>query len=106
MKEPIDKVHRDNTLHQHTHKSDKEIIIRMNRIIGHTNSIKKMIEEHRDCSDILIQIAAVRSALNNAGKILLKDHISSCLVDTFKSDELTRLNSIKSLNEAIDRYLK
>ena len=90
----------------HIHKSDRDILIRMNKIIGHTNSIKKMIEDHRDCSEILIQIAAVKSALNIAGKILLKDHISSCLVDALQSDEVTRVNSITNLNEAIDKFIK
>ena len=40
-----------------------------------------MIEDDRDCSEVLVQIAAVRSAINNIGKIILEDHISHCLVD-------------------------
>lgn len=90
----------------HAHQSDKEVLIRMSKIIGHANSVKKMIEEHRDCSDILIQIAAVKSALNNVGKILLKDHISHCLIDALESDEDSRTETICNLNDAIDIFIK
>ena len=67
--------------HTHQHKDTKKVIDRMSRAIGHMESIKKMVEEGRDCSEILIQLSAVRSAINNVGKIILQDHINNCVVD-------------------------
>ena len=59
----------------HQHPNQKKVINRLSRIIGHTEAIKRMCEEERDCAEILTQIAAVKSALNNVGKVILQDHI-------------------------------
>ena len=50
-------------------------------------AVKTMIEDGRDCSEVLIQIAAVRSAINNIGKIILEDHINHCLVDAIETGD-------------------
>ncbi len=44
-----------------------------------------MAEEGRDCSEVLIQIAAVKSAVNNIGKIILQDHINNCVVNAVET---------------------
>ena len=75
----------------------------MSRAIGHMQAIKKMIEEDRDCSEVLIQIAAVRSAINNVGKIILKDHINHCVVDAVENDDKEVL---EELNDAINKFIK
>ena len=64
--------------HGHYHANTKAVLNRMSRAIGHMESIKTMIENGRDCSEVLIQIAAVRSAINNIGKVILEDHINHC----------------------------
>ena len=89
--------------HDHKHPNQKQIINRMSRIIGHTEAIKRMCIEEKDCTEILIQIAAVKSALNNVGKILLQDHINHCIIDAAKNDDE---EAIEKLNTAIDRFLK
>ena len=61
--------------HGHVHANTKAVINRLARAIGHLESVKKMVEDGRDCSEVLIQIAAVRSAINNIGKVILQDHI-------------------------------
>ena len=76
---------------------------RMNRAIGHMEAVKTMIEDGRDCSEVLIQIAAVRSAINNIGKIILEDHINHCLVDAIETGDEQVL---KDLNEAINKFVK
>lgn len=84
--------------HEHTRAS----LNRMSRAIGHMNAIKKMLEDGRDCSDILIQLSAVRSEITNLSKVILKDHLDHCIVDAVrKNDEET----IESLKGAIDRLL-
>ena len=84
--------------HPHHHESTKAVLNRMNRAIGHMEAVKTMIEDGRDCSEVLIQIAAVRSAINNIGKIILEDHINHCLVDAIETGDEQVL---KDLNEAI-----
>ena len=73
------------------------------RIAGHAESIKRMYDEGRDCSEILVQIAAVRSALNNVGKIVLEDHINHCVVDAIKTGD-ERL--LADLSDALEKFLK
>ncbi|MDA1192322.1 MAG: metal-sensing transcriptional repressor [Candidatus Poribacteria bacterium] len=66
--------------HPHTHRRRPQVIARLARIEGHIRSIRQMVESDRDCSEVLIQIAAVRSAIQNAGKVILEDHFESCIV--------------------------
>jgi len=93
-------------MHQHDHESKHRLEVRMSRIIGHAGSIQRMIEENRDCSEILIQIAAVRSALNNVGKILLNDHIDHCIKDAYCSDDPDKEKLFSSLMDAIEKFVK
>ena len=89
--------------HPHHHENTKAVINRMNRAIGHMESIKHMVEDGRDCSEVLIQIAAVRSAINNIGKLILDDHISHCLVDAIETGDRKVLDD---LNDAINKFIK
>ena len=89
--------------HKHHHENTKAVINRMNRAIGHMEAVRNMIEDGRDCSEVLIQIAAVRSAINNIGKIILEDHINHCLVDAIETGDDQVL---KDLNDAIDKCIK
>lgn len=60
--------------------SDNSAVInRLKRIEGQVKGIQKMIEEEKDCADILIQITAVRSAINSAGGLVLEKHMKNCL---------------------------
>ena len=60
------------------HTQTKAVLNRLSRAIGHLNAVKRMVEQGRDCSDVLIQLSAVNSALKNVSKIILKDHIEHC----------------------------
>ena len=85
------------------HEKTREVINRLSRITGHIEAIKKMVEEGRDCGEVLIQMAAVKSALNNAGKVILKDHIKHCVADAVANNDE---EAIESLNKAIDQFVK
>ncbi len=74
----------------------------MNRAIGHMESIKNMIADERDCSELLIQIAAVRSAINNIGKLILEDHINHCVVHAIETGDEEML---EELREAIEKFV-
>jgi DNA-binding FrmR family transcriptional regulator len=89
--------------HPHHHENTRAVLNRMSRAIGHMESIKTMIEDDRDCSEVLIQIAAVRSAINNIGKIILEDHIRHCVVDALETGDQKVLDD---LDEAINKFVK
>lgn len=84
--------------HEHT----KAVLNRMSRAIGHFNSVKKMVEEGRDCSEILIQLSAVRSEITSISKVILKDHIDHCIVEAVKENDE---ESIEKLKGAIDKLI-
>ena len=89
--------------HPHVHENTKAVLNRLSRAIGHLESVKKMVESGRDCSEVLIQIAAVRSAINNIGKVILQDHIQHCIVDAVEHDDEQALDD---LCQAIDKFIK
>ena len=62
-----------------------------------------MVEDDEDCSDVLIQLAAVKSAINNTGKVILKDHMEHCIVDAVNTGDES---AIENLNKAIDHMIK
>ena len=76
--------------HPHTHTQTKAVINRLARAIGHLESVKRM------------QLAAVRSALNNTAKIILKDHIDHCLADAVETGDQ---QAIDELNQAIEKFM-
>ena len=89
--------------HHHSHAQTKAVLNRLSRAIGHMESIKRMVEDGRDCSEVLIQLSAVKSAINNTGKIILQDHIEHCIVDAVEHGDR---DAIKELERAIDRFMK
>lgn len=85
------------------HKQNKAVIDRISRACGHLASIKKMIEENRDCKDILIQLAACKMAINNIGKIYLTDHINHCVKNAISQGDET---IVEDLNDIINKFIK
>ena len=89
--------------HTHSHAHTKAVLNRLSRAIGHMESIRRMVEDGRDCSEVLIQLSAVKSAINNTGKIILQDHIEHCIVDAVENGDK---EALKELEKAIDRFMK
>ena len=89
-------------MEQHTHEHTKAVLNRMSRAIGHMNAVKKMIEDGRDCSDMLIQLSAIKSEITGVSKVILKDHIDHCIVDAVKDNDE---DAIENLKGAIDKLL-
>jgi DNA-binding FrmR family transcriptional regulator len=89
--------------HMHTHQNTKAVIDRLSRASGHLESVKRMVVEGRDCSEVLVQLSAVISALNNTGKVILKDHMEHCIVHAVESGDK---KAIDNLNKAIDSFMK
>ncbi|MCU6710695.1 metal-sensitive transcriptional regulator [Paenibacillus sp. J5C_2022] len=73
-----------------SHHSDKvksSLINRLNRIEGQVRGIKGLIEKDTYCDDVLNQIAAVQSALNGVGKLLLEHHLKSCVIERIQEGD-------------------
>ena len=86
--------------HGHVHENQKAVLNRLARAIGHLEKVKRMVEEGYDCSEVLIQLAAVCSALDNTDKVILKDHMRHCMVAAGDTE------AIEDLCEAIDKLMK
>ena len=89
--------------HGHVHENQKAVINRLSRAIGHLEKVRRMVENGEDCSDVLIQLAAVRSALDNTGKVILKDHLEHCIVHAVEEGDIEMINE---LNDAIEKFIK
>ena len=89
--------------HVHSHEHTQAVANRLARAIGHLEAVRKMVEGGRDCSEVLIQLAAVQSALAATSRIILKDHIAHCIVDAVEANDQS---AIDELGRAIDRLLK
>lgn len=90
--------------HHHEHRQRKAVLDQLSRTAGHVTSIRRMVEEDRPCPDILIQLAAVRASIDRASRIVLEDHVESCLrgaaSNGMADEEWDRLK------EALDRFIR
>lgn len=89
--------HHEHHHHQHSHHSEKtktNLANRLNRIEGQIRGIKGLIERDAYCDDVLNQIASVQSALNGVGKLLLEEHMKSCVVEKIQEGDLGVINEL------------
>ena len=89
--------------HSHVHENQKAVLNRLSRALGHLEKVKRMVEEGQDCSQVLTQLAAVCSALDNTGKVILKDHMRHCIVDAVAAGGE---EAIDDLCAAVDKFMK
>jgi DNA-binding FrmR family transcriptional regulator len=95
--------HHHNHSHTHDPQQVRAIVNRLKRSIGHLDKVRRMVEDGEDCADVLIQLSAVKSEINNTGKLILKQHMEHCIVEAVRENDQT---SIDKMNEAIDRFMK
>lgn len=86
------------------HRKRKAVIDRLSRIEGHIGGIKRMIEEDRPCSSLIIQVAAVQAAIKKVGLILIEDHLETCMVEAVKTGNYEA--EYQDLKEALSQFLK
>lgn len=77
---------------------------RLKKIEGQVKGIHKMVEQEQYCVDILIQIAAVRAALNKVGLIILDNHTRGCVVQAMKTDD--QEDKINELIDTISKFIR
>ena len=94
--------HVGNYTHTHSAEHDRIVIQRLSRAVGHLQKVREMVENGEDCSDVLIQLAAVRSALNSTAKVILKDHLEHCISEDGANTE----EQLRALNDAIDKFMQ
>lgn len=90
---------------KHTYRKeiDKDALkIRINKITGQMNGIKKMIDDDRYCSDILIQLLAIEKAVKSLEMVVLDNHLKTCVVNDIKNNDLTSLDEIADLIKKMD----
>lgn len=99
----ITHAHNDSHGHTHSHAHTKAVMDRLARSIGHLEKVRRMVENGVDCSEVLIQLSAVKASINSTGKLILKDHIEHCLVDAIEHGDR---ETVEELNKAIDQFIK
>ena len=102
-----DHLHEEGTSHEHGHghhhPNSKAVSNRLARAIGHLEAVKRMVDREDDCSEILTQLAAVRSAINHAGKVILMDHLNHCIIEAVEDEDYDK---IKEFGDAIQKFVK
>lgn len=79
---------------------------RLKRIEGQVKGIQKMVEEDRYCVDILVQISAIRSAINKVGALILENHVKGCVTNSIKRNDEDAENTINELIDTINKFTK
>lgn len=98
----------DGQVHQHTHshhhskEEKKRQINRLAKATGHLQHIKVMIENDEDCAEVLIQLAAVRAALNSLGKEIINEHMSHCISHALEHGDI---HAVEEFQEAIRKFI-
>jgi CsoR family transcriptional regulator, copper-sensing transcriptional repressor len=81
----------------------KDISIRLRRIEGQVKGIEKMIENEACCRDVLVQIAAIRAAINKVGGMVLENYAKKCMIEESESSDH---ENIEQLIQTLLMFLK
>jgi len=94
-----------NSAHPHVHSEEslRRIVNRLSRIEGHIRGIKTMVQQNSPCPDVLLQIAAVRGALDRVARIVLDEHLTECIARAAQEGNID--TEIAQLKAALDRFL-
>lgn len=91
-------------LHSKYRREPKALLGRLRRIEGQVRGVQRMVEEDRYCVDILVQLAAIRSALDEVGLMILADHIRGCVTDAVRNGEGAPV--VEELVQAVRRLVR
>ncbi len=94
----------NNSIDDECYDSKEDILKRLRRIEGQIKGIHKMINEDKQCVDILTQVAAVRAAINKVGGIILQRHSKTCLQNALESENSKEV--VSELVDTIQKFLK
>jgi DNA-binding FrmR family transcriptional regulator len=96
---------RPHSTHNHVHSEEslRKIVNRLSRIEGHIRGIKSMVQQNTPCPDVLLQIAAVRGAIDKVARIVLDEHLTECVARAAKDGNIDA--EMEELKAALDRFL-
>lgn len=89
--------------HVHDPESLRRVLNRLARIEGHIRGVKTMVQESRPCPDVLVQIAAIRGALDRVARLILDEHLSQCIGRAAAEGNIDA--ELEELKMALDRIL-
>ena len=84
-------------------ESKQQLMSRLRRIEGQVRGVEAMLEEERDCREILQQLAAIRSAVQSTSKVFLEQYASDCLLNNDPADPQQRLELVQELVNLINK---
>ncbi|MGK7941153.1 MAG: metal-sensing transcriptional repressor [Crocosphaera sp.] len=102
-KSPNHHHHDKSHTHIHSEASLKQIINRLSRIEGHIRGVKTMVSESRPCPEVLIQLAAVRGAIDRVSRMILDEHLNECVARAAQEGNIEE--ELQELKAALDRFL-
>lgn len=89
--------------HGELHKHERQpMLTRMARIEGHVHAIREMLAQDRPCGEVLIQLAAVKAAINQVARLVFEDHLNSCVRNAASAGDVG--TEIENLKTALARY--
>lgn len=87
----------------HIHPQRESVLKRLARIEGHVRAVKRMVEENTPCPDVLVQVAAIRAAMNGVGRLILEDHMQGCMVKAAQDGDFEE--AFRDLKKSLDRFI-
>lgn len=88
---------------ERSEKEHKDMINRLSRIEGQVRGIKRMVEEDAYCTDILVQVSAVNAALNSFNKVLLANHIKTCVAEDMRAGNEETIDELVTVLQKLMR---
>lgn len=83
--------------HPRDEEFQRDLTKRINRIVGQLNGVKNMLDDERYCGDVLTQLAAVESAVRSVSRLILQDHLHSCVVEQIQAGDTEVLDEVMTL---------
>ncbi len=87
----------ENKIKHRTEEEKKKITVRINKIMGQMNGVKKMVDEDKYCNDILIQLLAIEKSIKSLSDTILENHLKTCVVNDIKNDNTDIVNEVVDL---------
>lgn len=88
--------------HHHSPQVRKKQLNRLAKIIGHLQYVRRMIENDEDCADVLMQLAASKSAINGLGKEIINEHLAHCICHAIEDGDM---EAVEEFQKAIQKYI-
>ena len=88
---------------ERSEKEFRDLMNRLKRIEGQVKGVQRMLEENAYCPDIMVQVSAINNALNGFNKVLLSEHLKTCVVDDIKAG---KEDTIDELTETLKKVMR